>query len=61
MLAIAQLPPDQKEVFLLKEEAGLCIEDIAITTGVTFEAAKSRLRYAFTKLKDKLEIIHEQR
>jgi RNA polymerase sigma-70 factor (ECF subfamily) len=57
--AIAQLPDDQKEAFLLKEEAGLCIEEIATTTGVTFETAKSRLRYAFTKLRDKLEIIHE--
>ena len=61
MFAIADLPRDQKEAFLLKEEAGLGVEEIAKTTGVTYEAAKSRLRYALKKLRDQLEIIHEQR
>ena len=59
MNAIAALPPDQKEAFLLKEEAGLGVEDIALTTGVTYEAVKSRLRYATRKLREQLEIIHE--
>jgi RNA polymerase sigma factor (sigma-70 family) len=59
MLAIAELPQDQRETFLLKEEAGLGIEEIASTTGVSYEAAKSRLRYAFTKLRAQLEFIHE--
>lgn len=59
MSAIAALPRDQKEVFLLKEEAGLAIEEIAITTGVSYEAAKSRLRYAFKKLREQLETVHE--
>jgi len=61
MLAIAELPHDQKEAFLLKQEAGLGIEEIANTTGVSYEAAKSRLRYAFRKLRDQLEFIHEHR
>ena len=61
MKAIAQLPPEQKEAFLLKEEAGLGIEDIANTTGVNFETAKSRLRYALNKLKQQLETAYEQR
>lgn len=59
MQALSALPDEQKEVFLLKEEAGLGIEEIAITTGVTYEAAKSRLRYALNKLRQHLEIIHE--
>jgi RNA polymerase sigma-70 factor (ECF subfamily) len=59
MHAIAELPNDQKEAFLLKEEAGLDIEQIANTTGVSYEAAKSRLRYAFKKLRHQLEFIHE--
>ena len=59
MTAIAALPAEQKEVFLLKEEAGLNIEEIASTTGVSYEAAKSRLRYAFKKLREQLEFIHE--
>jgi len=61
MHAIAELPRDQKEAFLLKEEAGLDIEHIADTTGVSYEAAKSRLRYAYKKLRDQLEFIHEHR
>jgi RNA polymerase sigma-70 factor (ECF subfamily) len=60
MHAVTQLPNDQKETFLLKEEAGLGIEEIANTTGVSFETAKSRLRYAYKKLKQQLETIHEQ-
>lgn len=59
MNAIAALPHEQKEAFLLREEAGLGIEEIAETTGVTYEAAKSRLRYAVIKLREQLEIIHE--
>ncbi len=61
MHAIAELPRDQKEAFLLKQEAGLDIEQIASTTGVSYEAAKSRLRYAFKKLRAQLEFIHEHR
>ncbi len=49
------LPAPQREAFLLYEEGGLSIEDIAVATGVTFEAAKSRLRYAFAKLRDGLQ------
>jgi RNA polymerase sigma-70 factor (ECF subfamily) len=59
MKAVAALPPEQKEAFLLKEEANLSVDEIALTTGVTYEAAKSRLRYAFKKLKAQLETIHE--
>ena len=52
--AIAGLPPDQKEAFLLREEAGLSVEQIAETCGINFETAKSRLRYAMDKLRYKL-------
>ena len=61
MCAVAELPRDQKEAFLLKEEAGLDIEQIADTTGISYEAAKSRLRYALKKLRDQLEFLHEHR
>ena len=49
--AISALPADQKEAFLLREEAGLSIEQIAETCGTNFETAKSRLRYAIKKLR----------
>jgi len=54
LAAIDELPPEQKEVFLLREEAGLGIEQIAETCGINFETAKSRLRYAMDKLRHKL-------
>lgn len=49
------LPQAQREVFLLKEEAGLSLEEIAQATGSSFETAKSRLRYAVRKLRQSLD------
>ncbi len=51
---IEALPALQREAFLLREEAGLSLEEIAHATGVTPETAKSRLRYAVAKLRDGL-------
>ena len=53
--AIAALPPAQREAFLLREEGGLSVEEIAAATGTNAEAAKSRLRYAMAKLKAALD------
>ena len=49
--ALESLPAAQREAFLLHEEGGLSIADIAAVTGAGEEAAKSRLRYAMAKLK----------
>lgn len=49
--ALAALPAEQREAFLLREEAGLSLAEIATATGVTAETAKSRLRYAVGKLR----------
>jgi len=51
MALIAELPHEQREAFLLQQEGGLTIEEIASSTGVTRETAKSRLRYALAKLR----------
>ena len=48
---IAQLPQAQKDSFLLKEEAGLSVKDIATVLNTSFEASKSRLRYAYENLR----------
>lgn len=53
-VALAQLPEEQRDVFLLFEEAGLSTDEIAKITGVNRETAKSRLRYAVAKLKSRL-------
>ena len=49
--ALEALPAAQREAFLLHEEAGLSVAEIAAATGTKEEAAKSRLRYAMAKLK----------
>lgn len=53
--AIERLPAGQREAFLLQAEAGMSVGDIASATGVTFETAKSRLRYARSSLKQWLQ------
>lgn len=54
VIQIEALPALQREAFLLREEAGLTLEEIALATGVTAETAKSRLRYAVAKLREGL-------
>jgi RNA polymerase sigma factor (sigma-70 family) len=53
--ALAQLPAEQRDAFLMHIEAGLSVEQIAAIAEVTFETAKSRLRYARAKLRDSLQ------
>ncbi len=49
--ALKELPEEQREAFLLQAESGLSVEEIAAACEVSFETAKSRLRYARNKLK----------
>lgn len=51
MKLIQALPAEQREVFILKEEANLSIEDIANVITENPETVKSRMRYAMQKLK----------
>jgi RNA polymerase sigma factor (sigma-70 family) len=55
MHALEALPAAQREAFLLHEEGGLNVAEIAAVTGAGEEAAKSRLRYAMAKLKAAVE------
>jgi RNA polymerase sigma-70 factor (ECF subfamily) len=50
-LALSELPEEQRDAFLLHEEACLSLDDIASVTGSNRETAKSRLRYAVNKLR----------
>ena len=52
--ALGGLPSEQRDVFLLYEESGLSLEEIAVITAVGPETAKSRLRYAVSKLRQAL-------
>lgn len=53
--ALATLPPEQRTAFLLRAEGDLTVEEIAAVTGVPFETAKSRLKYANRALREKLD------
>ncbi len=52
--ALDRLPELQKQAFLLKQEAGLSVAEIAKVMGVNDETAKSRLRYAVQKLRSEM-------
>ena len=53
-LGLDQLPPEQREVLMLRLEQELTLEQIAAITGVGRETVKSRLRYAMDKLRARL-------
>ncbi len=46
-----QLPLPQRSAFLLHHEDGLSLDEAARALGVGFETAKTRLRYAMSKLR----------
>ena len=52
-LVLDALPNVQREAFVLRMESGLGIEEIARITGAGQETVKSRLRYAFAKIREK--------
>lgn len=53
-LALDELPPEQREVLLLRLEQELTLDEIGKITGVGRETVKSRLRYAMDKLRARL-------
>ncbi|MEJ1964165.1 MAG: RNA polymerase sigma factor [Gammaproteobacteria bacterium] len=57
--ALAALPAEQRDTFLLYEESGLTLEEIGSITGVSMETAKSRLRYALSKLRHALGALRD--
>jgi len=52
--AIAALPDAQREVFLLREMAGIPFQEIARMTGAPEPTVKSRMRYALESLRTRL-------
>jgi RNA polymerase sigma-70 factor (ECF subfamily) len=52
--ALAGLPAEQREVFLLREHVGLSFPEIAAAVGVNENTAKSRMRYALLGLRERL-------
>ncbi len=52
--ALLSLPPEQREVFVLREQAGLPFREIAELVGVNENTVKSRMRYALLALRKSL-------
>lgn len=49
--AVGNLPAEQREVFLLREHAGVQFKEIAEMTGVSENTVKSRMRYALESIR----------
>lgn len=56
LAALQTLPPEQREIIVLREEQDFTLEQIATIQGVGRETVKSRLRYALAKLR---EVLHD--
>ncbi len=57
--ALARLPDEQREVFLLREIANLPFHEIAALTGAPENTVKSRMRYALERLQEALRDFEE--
>jgi RNA polymerase sigma-70 factor (ECF subfamily) len=57
--AIDALPPEQKEVFLMRELMDMSYAEIAAAVGDSEMTVNSRMRYALRKLREALGAFHE--
>jgi RNA polymerase sigma-70 factor, ECF subfamily len=57
--ALQTLPPEQREVFLLREITHMPFQEIAEITGVPENTVKSRMRYALERLQSALKDYEE--
>ncbi|HWN74789.1 MAG TPA: sigma-70 family RNA polymerase sigma factor [Candidatus Udaeobacter sp.] len=58
-LAITELPPEQREVFVAHEIEGLSFREISARTGVGMNTLLSRKRYAVLHLRERLQDIYD--
>ena len=53
--AVLELPPRQREVFVLRIDAGLPFAEVAETLGITETNAKTHFHYAVKRLRDEVQ------
>ena len=58
--AIAELPADQREVFIAHEFEGRSFKEIAEETGVNFNTLLARKRYAVRHLRERLQTVYDE-
>ena len=56
--ALAELPPEQREIFELTELEGIPVKEISETTGVPVNTLLSRKHYAIVYLRKRLQTIY---
>jgi len=59
-LALAELPEEQREVFVAHELEGRSFKELAAETGVSVNTLFSRKRYAVLHLRERLQGIYEE-
>jgi len=57
--ALAELPADQREVFVAHELEGRSFKELAAESGVNVNTLLSRKRYAVLRLRERLQSIHD--
>jgi RNA polymerase sigma factor (sigma-70 family) len=58
--AVAELPKDQRDVFVAHEIDGRSFKDLAAETGVNINTLLSRKRYAVQHLRERLRAVYEE-
>jgi len=59
-LAIEELPPEQREVFVAHELEGRSFKEMAEETGVSVNTLLSRKRYAVLRLRERLQEVYDE-
>jgi RNA polymerase sigma-70 factor (ECF subfamily) len=60
-VALAALPVEQREVFLMREVMDMSFAEIATVTKASEPTVKSRMRYALERLRDALDEFRDER
>lgn len=59
-LAVAELPQDQREIFVAQEVEGRSFKEISEVTGVSINTLLSRKRYAVLRLRERLQSVYDE-
>jgi RNA polymerase sigma factor (sigma-70 family) len=58
--AIGELPPEQREAFVMHELDGRSFKEMAAETGVNLNTLLSRKRYAVLRLRERLQHVYDE-
>jgi RNA polymerase sigma factor (sigma-70 family) len=58
-IALAELPPEQREIYELTELGGIPVKDVSLTTGIPANTLLSRKHYAVLHLRSRMRQLYE--